>query len=178
MASELRMSTLTRPSPARPRSRFGTAAEFTPLRPVPDRWRAAGVFFPHCVDCLVGKLDELAALPDNWDGYGAGRLAPAMLAAVRQFLTMLGEERGNLLLKPGTETVCELPRVVPLSSGAIQLEWDRDGRGLELEFETPELIHYLKWQPAQGVKEEGIYLASDLGRSADLIRWALYGNAD
>jgi hypothetical protein len=127
---------------------------------------------------VVGRLDELAAFPDNWDGYGAARPAPAMVAAVRRFLTRLGDEQGDLLLKPGTEADCLLPRVVPLSSGAIQLEWDIADRGLELEFETPETVHYLKWQPAAGVEDEGVYLAADLGRSADLIRWVLYGNAD
>lgn len=128
------------------------------------------------MDILGPKLDDLAAFPDGWDGYGARRFTPAMVAAVRAFLTRLGEERGDLLLKPYTEAECLLPDVVPLSSGAIQLDWRVEDRGLELEFETPDLIHYLKWCPARGVEEEDVYLAADLGRSADLIRWVLTGH--
>lgn len=60
---------------------------------------------------------------------------------------------------------------MPLSSGGIQLEWHVGPRVLELEFETPETIHYLRWDPAHGVQDEDTYPVADRARSESLIGW-------
>ncbi|MBX9626906.1 MAG: hypothetical protein K2X82_24105, partial [Gemmataceae bacterium] len=110
---------------------------------------------------LDAALDRLAALPPGWDGHAAPAVDPNTLAAVRAWaLTMPGR------------ALAAAPAAVPLSSGAVQLEWHAGGRVLELEWERPDLIHYLKWDPAAGVEEEGAFPAADHRRADDLIGWA------
>lgn len=133
---------------------------------------------PALRQALTDSVQNLAGFGDNWDGYGAKPIAPAMTAAVRQFLERLADERGELLLKPGTETECLVPYCLPMSSGAVQLEWHYEGRILEIEFERPDLIHYLKWWPGHEVgDDEATFPADDLEQSAALIEWVLYGDA-
>ena len=67
------------------------------------------------------------------------------------------------------------PAVVPLSSGGLQLEWHVGPRVLELEFESPEAIHYLRWDPGHGVQDEDTYPASVRSRSEELIGWVRGG---
>ena len=113
------------------------------------------------VAALDAALDRLAALPPRWDGHAAPAVDPNTLAAVRAWaLTMPGR------------ALAAAPAAVPLSSGAVQLEWHAGGRVLELEWERPDLIHYLKWDPAAGVEEEGAFPAADHRRADDLIGWA------
>jgi len=127
---------------------------------------------------LSERVQSLAEFDDNWDGYGAKPIAPAMIAAVRQFLERLADERGELLMKPGTEAEWLVPDCLPMSSGAVQLEWHVGGRILEIEFERPDLIHYLKWWPGHEVPaDEATFPADDLEQAAALIEWVLYGDA-
>lgn len=63
------------------------------------------------MDLVRIKLQKLAKLPENWDSYGALRISPVALAATDLLL--------NLLILLDTE----LPSVVPLTDGGIQLEW-------------------------------------------------------
>lgn len=140
-------------------------------------WQEERVSFPHCRRCITDRVQELGKLDDNWDGYGAKPIAPAMIAAVRQFLERLEDEHGELLLKPGTETDCLVPHCGARSSGTVQLEWQIGDRSLELEFEKPEEIRYLKWWPGHDLTdEEESYPAADLSQSASLIRWVLTGD--
>ena len=126
---------------------------------------------------LANQIRRLADLDDNWDGYGAEPIAPAMIAAVRDFLDRLDKVHGDLTLKPGTETECLTPHIAASASGSVQLEWQHAGRSLELEFETPSEIRYLKWWPGHEVAdEEESYPADDLDQSAALIRWVLTGD--
>lgn len=109
---------------------------------------------------LDARLDQLAALPADWDGHGAPPVDPAILTAVRDW----GQAMPGWALAPA-------PAVVPLSSGTVQLEWHVGPRVLELEFETANVIHYLRWDPAGGVQDEETISAGDCARSEGLIRW-------
>ena len=141
-------------------------------------WQKDRVSFPHCESCITDRVRKLAEFGDNWDGYGAKPVTPAMIDAVCRFLERLADERGDLLLKPGTETECLVPYCLPMSSGAVQLEWHVEGRILEIEFERPGLIHYLKWWPGHEVADdEATFPADDLEQSAALIEWVFYGDA-
>src|SRR5438132_1629589 len=87
-------------------------------------------------------LQGLGRLPPNWDGYSAPPINPDIIAAARAFLGALAP---NLAGRPG---------VVPMSTGNLQLEWHEGPKILEMEFESPQTIRYLRWHPEQGVEEE------------------------
>lgn len=122
--------------------------------------------------CVLDQLEKLRAYPPNWDGYGAKAFATEIIEAVRTFLDRLPDD---LWMGPHAETNGLLPAVVPMSSGSIQLEWHFGNRILELEFETPTSVHYLKWWPQEGIQEEGVYPVADCRQSSRLIEWVLHG---
>lgn len=113
------------------------------------------------VAALDARLDQLAALPPDWDGHAAPAVDPDTLAAVRAWAVGM----------PGW-ALAPAPAAVPLSSGAVQLEWHAGGRVLELEWEPPDMIHFLRWDPAAGVEDEGVFPAADRRRAEELIGWA------
>jgi hypothetical protein len=121
----------------------------------PVKWRVV----PGLKPALRSELNQLAALAPNWDGYGAPRISPAIIDAARQFVDRLPEQASSR------------PAVVPMSPGNLQLEWHEGDRVLELEFETADTIHYLKWDPADEVEEEDAFPATDMGRAVQLIQW-------
>ena len=145
--------------------------------PSPDDWKAADrMIVPGWSDFVERSVVALADFEPNWDGYGAKPFTSAMLRAVRRFLDRLGGEQGDVLLKPGTEDEFAFPYCVPVPTGAVQLEWHVGDRILELEFETPDEIHYLQWWPGHElVNKEDVYAADDLDQSVALIRWVLTG---
>ena len=108
---------------------------------------------------IDAELDRLAMLPSNWDTQGALPLAPEIIDAARRFVASLPAD----LIIP--------PSVVPMAKGNLQFEWNEGSRSLELEFESPTTIHFLKWHPEEGVEEEGLISTSDVARAAALIRW-------
>jgi predicted DNA-binding antitoxin AbrB/MazE fold protein len=108
---------------------------------------------------LCSEIDRLAALGPNWDGYGAGALDRAILDAARRFVAGLATD------------LAAQPLVVPMSNGALQFEWHKGQRILELEIEDPETIHYLKWDPAEGIQEEDVFALKDVEKANRLIHW-------
>ena len=64
------------------------------------------------VSQLEARLAKLAALPEDWDGYGAPRISSTALNGVRQIL--LGAT------------------IVPLGNGGAQIEWRLDGYEIEI----------------------------------------------
>ena len=109
---------------------------------------------------LDAQLDQVAALRPNWDGHGAPAIDPDRVAAVRAW----GQTMPGWAFAPA-------PSAVPLSSGAVQLEWHDGGRVLELEFETQDTIHFLRWGPANGVEDEDTFPVADRARAERLIAW-------
>ncbi len=98
-----------------------------------------------CQDWLVQtmeKLQALARLPANWDSHGGLALQPAICHAA---MAVLGWLENHELPVPG---------VVLGSSGTVQLEWQYDGRELQVEILTPVAIGWLKIA-ADGSMEEG-----------------------
>src|SRR4051794_29266174 len=95
---------------------------------------------------VLAQLDEVAYLSPSWDGADAPPPRADILAAVRQWVGQLPDRAA---FGP------RVPAVVPLASGCVQLEWHGEGRRvLELEFEEPDRIHYLRWDPDRGIEEE------------------------
>jgi hypothetical protein len=128
-----------------------------------DQWLRAGHFDPDFVAGVHADIESLRQLAANWDGYGAPRIDPAVIEAVKEFIRGLPD---NLAFRP---------RVVPTSNGSIQLEWHDGPKSLELEFESPRLIRYLQWEPASGVEEEKSVSVKDTDTAIDLIRWFMVG---
>jgi hypothetical protein len=108
-------------------------------------------------------LDKLAAYEPNWDGYGAPAIRRDVIAAARTFVRALPAD----LPRP--------PHVVPMSPGNLQFEWHDGPKVLELEFEDANTIHYLQWDPANGLEEEGTFPVTDVETAVGLIRWFTSG---
>lgn len=128
----------------------GRAAEF---------WLLVGHYDSEFTSAIYAELDRLSRLPWNWDSYGAPVIDPDIITAARKFIETL------------PENLASRPKVVPMSTGNLQFEWQHQGKLLELEFETAKTIHYLQWQPKTGVEEEGTFPTSDIDQAVDLLRW-------
>jgi hypothetical protein len=113
---------------------------------------------------LDARLDQLAALQPNWDGQGAAPIDAALIRAVREW----GPGMPGWAFAPP-------PAVVPLSSGTVQLEWRRDGRLLELEFEATDRIHFLRWDPPHGIEDENTIPVGARDRAERLLAWVCNG---
>lgn len=111
------------------------------------------------------ELDRMACLPANWDAEGSVPINPAIIQAARDFIARLPDNLANA------------PAVVPRSGGNFQFEWNDGPRSLELEIETPQTIHYLKWSPGEAIEEEGIFPIDDIDRAVLLINWFTNGSA-
>ena len=104
-------------------------------------------------------LEELKTLPLNWSGYGASPIDHDLIQAAKEFISALP---------------CDLiatPKVVPMTRGRLQFEWHRGNRSLELEFESSDRIHYLKWDSDAGIEEEDAIPVSDGEKIGALLRW-------
>ena len=111
------------------------------------------------VEQVRHEVRRLANLPPNWDAQGAKTIDPGILRAAEAMIADLPAHTSWA------------PAVVPMAKGNLQFEWHDGPRTLELEVETPSLIHYLKWHPEEGVEEEGVYNIGDSARSDALVRW-------
>jgi hypothetical protein len=108
---------------------------------------------------ILRALEQLGALPANWNGYGASAIYRDLIETAKEFILAVPSEMiGN-------------PQVVPMTRGRLQFEWHRGNRSLELEFETSDRIHYLKWDPAAGIEDEDVIPVKDVGRIHALLRW-------
>jgi hypothetical protein len=90
------------------------------------------------------RLGEIAKLPENWDSYGS---PPPTSIAVDIVM--------DLLLKIDDRNLPSA-RVVPVSSGGVQLEWRVPHRELQLEISGEGIAQYLQIENGQPIKEEEI----------------------
>jgi len=109
------------------------------------------------------KLNELALLKAGWDCYGAPPIERKIIDAAIHFVSQL------------PDTIHIQPRVVPTSAGGLQLEWHDGPRVLELEFENPQEIRFLRWHPQAAIEEEDSFSAKDINRAVELIHWHTHG---
>lgn len=131
-----------------------------------EQWVHAAYYAPEFESRVNQELDRLGSLLPNWDYEGAARIDPAIIEGAREFISRLPKD------------IATIPSVVPSAAGNLQFEWTAGRRSLELEIETPSVIHYLKWDPAKGVEEEDVFDISDVNRAESLIRWFMRGTAD
>jgi hypothetical protein len=111
----------------------------------------------------LANVARIAELPHNWDGHGS----PALGAKEREHVTKLLSSIDNADVPA--------PNIVPISGGGIQIEWQHNGRELELEIEggSEDLIFLKVYQ--DGTTEENVYLIADLDRTNELLNWLLSG---
>jgi hypothetical protein len=128
--------------------------------PTAARWVSQQFFDPNFKDFVTSKISALRQLPPGWDGYAARQISPAIIDAAIEFVKAL------------KDNVAPRPRIVPLTSGGLQLEWVSGERNaLELEFESPEKIHYLRWQPTAHVEDENVFDVTDVRFAEGLLEW-------
>ena len=94
----------------------------------------------------VKRVLGCLALKNNWDSYGGKIPSFGIAIAVIDFIDRMP---ANFSLTP---------RVVPLSTGGIQLEMSRAGKALEIEFTPDGRIDYL--QSEGDVDREGVAVLS------------------
>ena len=106
---------------------------------------------------------QIAQLPHNWDG----DQSPPLAAKEREHITKLLSSIDNADLPE--------PTIVPISGGGMQIEWQHEGRELELEIvaESEDLIFLKVYQ--DGTMEENAYPIADLDRTKELLDWLLSG---
>jgi hypothetical protein len=105
------------------------------------------------------QLDAMGELQHDWNGYGAIPIDRAIIASASRFIENFGEQ------------FCGSPRIVPMTKGRLQFEWHRGNRSLEMEFEDPDNIHYLKWDSDDAFEEEGIVPISDPDVINTVLAW-------
>ncbi len=126
-------------------------------------WQEVG-HFDSCFRAEVTKaIEALSTLKQNWDSYGAPPIDPNIVSAALKFVRLL------------PENIASRPRVVPMSPGNLQLEWHHGRKILELEFETPATIHFLKWDADKDFSEEDTFRVNEIDRAVDLIQWFMSG---
>lgn len=80
---------------------------------------------------MFKKLEEIADLPENWDGNKSPQLQPA------------AKETAALLLNKLGDLNMPMPHFAPVSGGGLQLEWQNNKREMELEIMCDGSISYL-----------------------------------
>ena len=106
-----------------------------------------------------GQLDCLKTLEPNWDSYGALPIDEKSIQAAREFIARL---------PPSTWGVTA---VNPTPNGGVQFEWEAGSRSLELEFEAPSTIRYLKSDDEAKIEEEDSFDIGDIQRAVSLLQW-------
>ncbi len=78
-------------------------------------------------------MNSLLRLGTNWDGNdGVQPIDAAIVDAATQIVRNLAHE------------MLERPRIIPMTHGRLQFEWNRGPRSLEIEFEDADKVHFLK----------------------------------
>jgi hypothetical protein len=137
-------------------------------RPVPttddasrreDEWISDSAANDECADPLYKRLSQLKALSHGWDGDQARPIREDVIQVVWDFLVAI--------IPDMTEPV----DIVPLANGTLELEWALGNRILQFEFESPQTIHYLKWDSDRGIQQEGLVASDDMTEARSMLQW-------
>jgi hypothetical protein len=104
------------------------------------------------------KISELAQLADNWDSYGSRPIQPKAIEQTSEALRHLSAI--NL----------PLPQIFPVPGGGLQIEFEYNGRELEIEFLPDGSIGYLL-VAQNGEMHEGSIPAGSKGDLHRLAYW-------
>jgi len=119
------------------------------------------------------RIGKFARLPENWDSYGAKAISKDCISRGVDILKEL------IKLRSTTRPETPVPFVAPLSSGGIQIEWEKGERYLEVSISSdPPTIDYFATDKA---KEGQLTLEGSL-RSAfalkELLTWFVNGTPE
>ena len=109
---------------------------------------------------IIRKINGLAFLKENWDGYGGLMISSELIEKSREFIEALPDS-------PAFD-------VVPLSRGGIQFEFMGKNRSIELSIENISDIDYLQWDAIAEDGEEGQCGIDDYEKINSVIAW-VYG---
>lgn len=109
------------------------------------------------------RLKELAAMPENWNGYGSPPVQPEAI-----------QESFNLLTEFAKLGMPE-PNIVPVSGGGIQLEWRNLGSEIEIEVFPSRSMHYLVVDSSDEMLEGEIVENGNMAEFTPLTCWFLSG---
>jgi len=90
------------------------------------------------LDSSHHRLDELAALPDDWDSYGAPPLSSRALQVAHSLLLALAKQP-----VPIDRVELNPFHIAPLPSGGVQLEWTGPRTDIEVEIDPEGKLAYL-----------------------------------
>jgi len=112
----------------------------------------------------LSRLESVARLEDDWDGRGSNGTDQAVcLAAFRLVLQ----------LALVSEEPLPVPFVCPIPGGTLQLEWDSDGKHVEIEFIDAHRLAVLMEDAS--VSDEAMrvdeFPVSSMDRIKDLLDW-------
>lgn len=105
-------------------------------------WQDYGQPLPSWFDPLMQGFVDLLTLPAGWDSYNAVPINPKLVDTAIAFM--------NGLLGPSSPA----PRVVPLASGGLQVEWHRKGIDVEVVFDQDEGPYFYYRNRASGEESE------------------------
>src|SRR5271157_1768881 len=130
--------------------------------------RYAELWFAYAQVALIPRLDKAAtltalerlkSLEANWSGYDTIPINRRLILTAKEFILALPTD------------IIGTPKVVPMTRGRLQFEWHRGNRSLEIEFESCDRIHYLKWDSDAGLEEEDTILVNDVATIYALLQW-------
>jgi len=84
---------------------------------------------------LLDRIEKISRLSDGWDSYSAKAIAPTAISDAKKFLILTTAEskvRGRTLTHPF---------VAPVSTGSLQMEWEKQPFHLALEFSGKEITY-------------------------------------
>lgn len=111
-----------------------------PLRSRPGKWWSR----------VTEQLDNLVALPANWDSYGADPVESDIVGSAMGFL-----------LGFGAALDLPEPRVAPTRIGGVLLQWSSHQKSVEVEFVSPDAVSYVYADEASGQEFEGELFRDD-----------------
>jgi len=106
----------------------------------------------------IKRLNKVLSLPQNWDSYGSRPPTQAAANTAMDLLTSIGID------------YFVAPRVVPVSGGGLQLEWESGTRGLELEILDDGSVEYLRTERREPRDEGLVHSINDV---RPLFLWLL-----
>jgi hypothetical protein len=110
----------------------------------------------------LDQLESVAALPEDWDSYGAAQITPAAVTAARTLLN-------DLSARPRVADRLLPFHLAPIPTGGIQLEWKRsDGAALELWIDGAGAIDAVLDRPAAEPRIVEKHLTSRAGAVAEI----------
>jgi hypothetical protein len=106
-------------------------------------------------------LQNLAHLNPNWDGHGSPPINPSLISQAERILAAIETEASPV------------PHICPVPGGGVQLEWQHNGRELEIELLPDGSAQYLTVNGKD--MDEGALGPSSVDRARRLMNWLLTG---